>query len=311
MRFLRGKPPSGKSANRRSPSAGTGAGKSKPAGPAKRAARKAGAKRTRVVLRARTIAWGAAASFLIAFAGTLTWAISSGWVARQVEAALDAGYAATARWGLAINEVSVAGREQTAREILLTALQVEHGAPLLTFNPWVAQRRVEALPWIRRAAVERRLPDKIFLEIVERKPLAVWQLHGRLVVIDRNGDVIPGAEARRFAELPLVVGEDAPSHTARLLSILGSEPELNQKVTAAVRVASRRWNVQLAGGIDVQLPESGPAQAWAQLATIERKHSVLQRNVVAIDLRLPDRLIIRTQPGVTIERPVVPGGEDT
>lgn len=311
MRFLMSRSPGGKSARRSSQTGGSGAGKSRSNGPAKRAARKTGAKRARVVLRARTIAWGMAASFLIAVAGTLTWAISSGWVERQAQAAADAGYAATARLGLAINEVSVAGREQTEREILLTALQVEHGAALLTFDPWAAQERVEALPWVRRAVVERRLPDKIFLRIVERKPLAVWQLHGRLVVIDQTGEIIPGAEARRFAELPLVVGEDAPSHTARLLSILGSEPELNRKVTAAVRVASRRWNVQLAGRIDVQLPETGPAQAWAQLATIERKHSVLQRNVVAIDLRLPDRLIIRTQPGTAIERPVVPGGEDT
>ena len=41
---------------------------------------------------------------------------------------------------------------------------------------------------------------------------------------------------------------------------------------------------------------TGAAEAWAQFARIERQHGVLQRDVDSIDLRLPDRLVVRTAP---------------
>ena len=66
-----------------------------------------------------------------------------------------------------------------------------------------------------------------------------------------------------------------------------------QKVRAAVRVSGRRWTLTLANGIDVQLPEDDPAGAWVRLAEYERQHKVLARDVEVLDLRLPDRLIVR------------------
>jgi len=79
--------------------------------------------------------------------------------------------------------------------------------------------------------------------------------------------------------------------------MLRSRPELMRRVEAAVRVGKRRWNVRLKGGIDVRLPAAGAGEAWARLAEYERKHKILERNVRVLDLRLPDRLIVREKPG--------------
>ncbi len=49
-----------------------------------------------------------------------------------------------------------------------------------------------------------------------------------------------------------------------------------------------------------------PAEAIAQLAKVEREHGLLDKDVVTIDLRLPDRLVVRTAPGAV---PVVPTAE--
>ena len=70
----------------------------------------------------------------------------------------------------------------------------------------------------------------------------------------------------------------------------------NTRREFAVRVGGRRWNLRFHGGTDVRLPETGAAEAWAQFARIERQHGVLQRDVDSIDLRLPDRLVVRTAP---------------
>jgi cell division protein FtsQ len=72
-----------------------------------------------------------------------------------------------------------------------------------------------------------------------------------------------------------------------------TQPELMVRVRAAVRVGGRRWNLRLDNGIDVRLPEDDPEQAWARLAEYERRHRILARDVRVLDLRLPDRLIVR------------------
>lgn len=234
-----------------------------------------------------------------------------GWVERGVAAAGRAVLAATAEAGFEVDDVLVEGRAHTKRSAILEALGVARDTPILGFDPHAAKRRLEALPWVRAAMVERRLPDAIFVRLVERKPHALWQHQGRLAVIDRGGDVIPGAKPEAFAQLPLVVGAGAPGHTADLLAMLDSEPELRTRVSAAVRVRDRRWNLRLDGGIDVRLPERDPAAAWAELARIQREHDVLGRDVVIIDLRMPDRLIVRTAPGAAPAGKRHGAGEDT
>ncbi len=251
---------------------------------------------------------GAAAS--VAILG-MAWLWHSGSVARGVAAAGRAILAATAEAGLKVDDVLVEGRVRTKRSAILAALGVARDLPILAFDPHAAKRRIETLPWVHAAVVERRLPEVIYVRLIERRPRALWQHEGRLAVIDQDGAVIPGAKPTAFAHLPLVVGEDAPGHTAGLLAMLESEPDLKTLVTAAVRVRGRRWNLRLIGGIDVRLPELDPAAAWAQLARIQREHGVLGRDVVIIDLRMPDRLVVRTAPGAASEGARHGAGEDT
>ncbi|MDX1574864.1 MAG: cell division protein FtsQ/DivIB [Kiloniellales bacterium] len=222
--------------------------------------------------------------------------IGSGWAGRKLDDLADGLGRASAALGLAVDEVFVEGRVRTRPEQLLAAVGVVRGDPIFELDPPLAKSRIEALPWVRRATVERRLPSVIYLRVEERHPMALWQADGRLTVIDESGAVIPGARPEDFAGLTLVVGPDAPTHAAQLLQLLAEEPELSRRVVAAVRVGGRRWNLRFHGGTDVRLPETGAAEAWAQFARIERQHGVLQRDVDSIDLRLPDRLVVRTAP---------------
>jgi cell division protein FtsQ len=205
--------------------------------------------------------------------------------------------AASARAGLTVQEIFVEGRGETRAAEVLAVLDVTRGTPILTFDPAEAKAELEKLPWVKSADVERRLPDTVYVRLIERQPLALWQRHGRLALIDRDGEEIVGAGVARFAALPVVVGEDAPPHAATLLALLATEPDLQSRVVAAVRVSGRRWNLQLDLGesraIEVQLPEINPASAWAKLAEAVREGSLFEKNVTAVDLRLPDRLVVR------------------
>jgi len=214
-------------------------------------------------------------------------------VGRQVEAWL---IDQTATLGLRVTDIRIAGRATTDRRTVLAALGAGLGTPILAVDPVRAERRLEALPWVSSARIERRLPDTLDVDLVERTPMALWQHDGRLQLIDETGSVIPVTRLDRFAKLPLVVGADAASHAAALLAMLAKEPDLDSRVTAAVRVGGRRWNLRIDGRIDVLLPADGAPAAWATLARLERSSAILDREVEAIDMRLSDRLVVRVTP---------------
>jgi cell division protein FtsQ len=215
----------------------------------------------------------------------------------------DRVIAGTARLGLAVADIAVEGRVMTTREAILRAVGAQRGAPILGVSPSQVKAQLEALPWVRSAAVERQLPDTLRIILVERKAFAFWQRDGKLALIDRDGVVITNDRLERFPGLLVLVGEDAPKHAAELIDMLSSEPDLAARVSAAVRVGNRRWNVHFDVGIDVELPEAKPDEAWAQLARLERTSRLLARDVQVVDMRLPDRLVVRVTPAPPKETP--------
>ena len=213
-------------------------------------------------------------------------------VAQSEERAIALG----ARLGLVVEDIEVEGRAMTGRDAILHAIGATRGTPLFAVSPSQAKAQLEALPWVRSAAVERRLPDTLHIRLVERQPLAFWQRQGKLVLIDRDGAVITGDRLERFPGLIVIVGDEAPRRAAALIDMLASQPDLAGRVVAAVLVGGRRWNLQLDNGIGVQLPEDGSDAAWARLAELEHSSRLLARDVQIVDLRLPDRLVVRVNP---------------
>ena len=243
---------------------------------------------------------------LAALGGGVGWAIQSGTVARVWETTVAGMLQVTADAGLRVSDVLVTGRTQTRPDALLEAVAVRRDDPILGIDLTAARDRVIALPWVKEARIERRLPDTISVTLVERHPLALWQRDGRFTLVDQHGDVITDRGVERFRDLPIVIGDGAPSRASAALAMLAAEPELGSRVRALTWVGGRRWTVRLDGGIDVQLPESDPGRAWTHLATLAREHGVLERDVVTIDLRIPDQLILRVTPDAQ-DRTTAPG----
>ena len=221
-----------------------------------------------------------------------------------LKAAADKLVQDTELLGMTVSDIRVEGRETTDRETILAALGAGPGTPILAVDPTRAKDQLEALPWVRSAVIERHLPGTLYVRLVERKPLALWQRGGKIELIDHGGEVIPVVRLDQFAKLLMVVGEGAARHAAELLQMLASEPELAARVTAAIRVGDRRWNLRIDNAIDVLLPAHEAANAWSQLARLERSSAILKRDLQTIDLRLPDRLVLRVSPEFPKEVPI-------
>ncbi len=130
------------------------------------------------------------------------------------------------------------------------------------------------------------------------------QRHGTLALVADDGTIVSTTTLDDFGPLIVLVGDDAPRLGGSLIAMLASEPNLAPHVAAAVRIAGRRWNLRLDSGIDVALPEQDPEAAWHRLAALDRSEQLLERNILAVDLRLSDRLVLRLPP-----EPVKPGSK--
>jgi cell division protein FtsQ len=228
--------------------------------------------------------------------GVSWWGWSSGHIAELATKVRDAAISTTASMGFEVRDVMVSGRQQTNRNCLIAALDLQRGAPILAFDIEEAKARIDELPWVRSSTIERMLPDTVLVSIVEREPLVLWQMNGKLRLIDAEGVVILEDGLENYTDLLVVVGDGAQNEAAGLIALLGSQPDLMSHVEAASWVGQRRWNIHLKGGIDVRLPEDEANNAWARLADYHKSHRVLDKDVTVLDLRIPDRLIVKTGP---------------
>ncbi len=197
--------------------------------------------------------------------------------------------------GLSVQEIRVEGREFAPREALLAAIGITPGEAILDFQPAVAKQRLEQIAWVESAHVERRLPGTIVIRITERRAFAVWQRDGRFSVIDREGRVMATERLEAFGPLPLVVGVGAERVAAPMIDLLRSAPEIADRVQAIIRVSERRWNLRLQNGADIMLPEGHEEAAITRLAELQARDRLLDRPLAAVDMRLPDRLVVRMQ----------------
>jgi cell division protein FtsQ len=225
--------------------------------------------------------------------GATTWLWRSGRVGAAIADFNRNILVRSAKAGFVVEDVVLEGRVYASLRSVIAAADLRRGDSMFGFDPDVVQERLTALPWIQHATVERRLPDTVRIRITERRPAALWQRQGVLSLVDDDGTVITTRGLGRFRNFIIIVGKDAPKHVPTLVALLQSEPALARRVSAAVRVGGRRWNLKLSNGIAVWLPEDDPLGAWRRLAELNLRQQILERDVKVVDLRLPDRMIVR------------------
>src|SRR6185312_3818627 len=211
-------------------------------------------------------------------------------IAAQVQDLCDSAANAA---GFRISEIALDGEHQLTREEILALAGIGDRTSLLFLDAGNARARLMTNPWIADATVLKLYPGRLGVGIKEREAFALWQKDGHVSLIAADGVVLEPDVPARFASLPLVVGQGAEHAAVDFLGIVGRYPLIADQVAASVLVAERRWNLHLKDGVDVLLPEAEPARALQTLVALDRDKKLLSRDIVDIDLRLPDRVTVR------------------
>ena len=195
--------------------------------------------------------------------------------------------------GFRITAVAINGRKQLSQDEVLGIGGVNGRSSLLFLDAATVRDKLKANPWIADATVLKFYPGQLQIDIIERTAFALWQQGGRLSVISDDGAVLEPYVSRRFVTLPLVVGKGAESRARDFLALLARYPQVHSITKAAIFVGERRWNLRLKDGLDIRLPENDVGSALAALSKLDKDDRLFSRDIVAVDMRLPDRLTVQ------------------
>jgi cell division protein FtsQ len=195
--------------------------------------------------------------------------------------------------GFRITTVAINGRKHLSQDEVLAIGGVSGRSSLLFLDAATVRDRLKANPWIADATILKLYPGRLQIDIVERTAFALWQQDGRLSVISEDGAVLEPYVSRRFVTLPLVVGKGAEVRARDFLALLDRYPQVRSVTKAAIFVGERRWNLRLNDGLDIRLPENDVGNALATLSKLDKEDRLFSRDIVAIDMRLPDRLTVQ------------------
>lgn len=195
--------------------------------------------------------------------------------------------------GLAIDEVEISGQSETSEVDILENLAMGDFPSLVTFDVASARERIEALPWVDHVTIRKLYPDTLQVAVAEREPFAIWQNGTAVSLIDKTGRKLSTTIGERYAKLPMVVGIGADKRVDEFVAMIDGVPTLKARIKAGVLVSNRRWTIVLDNGVELLLPEIDPADALVQVVALDDGAQILSREISAIDLRLPSRLVFR------------------
>lgn len=196
-------------------------------------------------------------------------------------------------FGLGLETITIRGLTELKETEILAAADISNRNSLLFLDAQGVRERLMKLPLVRDAAVRKLFPSRVSIVITERQPYALWQKDGVVSVVSVDGTVIDTFHDDRFVALPFVVGEGANTHLEQFGALLDAAGDLRSRIKAGIRISDRRWDLMTTDGVTLRLPEENAAAAVAQVARLARDSRLLDKDIVAIDLRDPTRIAVQ------------------
>ncbi|HXF66882.1 MAG TPA: cell division protein FtsQ/DivIB [Burkholderiales bacterium] len=195
----------------------------------------------------------------------------------------------------ALREVRVVNElRHVSREEVVEVARRELRGGFFTLDLEAARAAFERLPWVRRASVWRRWPDRLEVALEEHVPLARWSA---TALVNTHGELFEGSYA---GSLPLFRGPDGGAREIAIqYRYFRRSLEPIGRVPVEVALSPRRaWRLVLDGGLALELGrEEVEARLARFVAAYARTVGRLERSIEYVDLRYPNGFAVRV-PGL-------------
>jgi cell division protein FtsQ len=208
------------------------------------------------------------------------------------------------RAGFEVQKVEVRGVERMDEMPVYNIALGQVDRSMLALDLPKVRAEMLQLGWVKDARISRRLPDTLVVDIVERRPTAIWQYQHRLALIDQNGVVIAPVNVATMPDLPVVIGPGANSQVTALGTLMEKAPSLKPMLAGASWVGGRRWDLRFQSGEVLALPAGDDlaGQALVDFAKRDSTYRLLGQGFARFDMRVPGRIVVRVskEPGRSI-----------
>ena len=217
----------------------------------------------------------------------------------------------------AVRGIAVAGATPELELLVREAIVLPAEASSLNVDLGRVKTSVEAIGAVASADVVLDPQGTLRVHVRERIAELLWRDAGdRLWLVDREGVAIAVAVTRAgYPDLPLLLGEGGTAAAAEALDLYQTAPDIMRRLRAFVRVGERRWDLVLDRDLRILLPELAPAEALSHIAALHYGEEILDRDLVAIDMRQPARPTFRLSPAgieaLRLRDAAIAEGEDT
>jgi cell division protein FtsQ len=206
---------------------------------------------------------------------------------------------AVGRAGFEVKRVEVTGIKRMERLTVYAIALDQHSMAMPLVDLEKVRSQLMQYGWIADARVSRRLPDTLVVDIVERKPAAIWQHNQQLSLVDAKGIILDKVRANEpTPNLPLLIGADANQQAIAFNQLMERAPALTPMIASATWVGNRRWDLGFQTGETLALPEGeGMAgRALLRFARVERVQHLLGGKYIWFDMRNEGKLTARFRP---------------
>jgi cell division protein FtsQ len=208
---------------------------------------------------------------------------------------------------LQVTRIQVNGCQHLDPQAVIQQAGIPSGTNILSLDLDGVRKRLTQHPWIATAAISREIPDRIRIEIEERKPVALVKGH-QFYLADQQGACFAKATPSEHTGLPIITGFDPetldsgcnlPREFTVLLENLFRETQLKLPWRL---ISEIRWNRNTGlsfftarGGIQVDLGSEDYGIRIAKLEKVLRylEKKGLHSQLRGIDLSHGNRVFVR------------------
>jgi cell division protein FtsQ len=196
---------------------------------------------------------------------------------------------------LDVDHIAITGVHHVTPTQVRDAARVHRGDHLLLVDAGAIAHRVERIPWVQSAKVDRDLPGTLRIIVTEYKPAAYVRVGDVVMLIAANGHVIarspqapPGmVEIRGVRQAPAAGDVLAPRDAAGIVPHL---PTAFARLVAAVDISGSGVTLELRAGGQIRLGDTSNLVAKAASAQAVLDH-LAGTPFSYIDVSTPDRVI--------------------
>lgn len=196
-----------------------------------------------------------------------------------------------------VQKLSVSGLKHVEENDVLSKAGFEVGINVFRVKLDEVRERVEELPWVRHALVERVLPDQIVIKIVEREAVGLARIRGEVYEFDAEGKIL-APDALSGASFPILDGmraDDPEGNSRKVETYQKVIDDLGQTALSEIHI-NDAGEVTVVSASDPLMVDLGAADIRSRwIKYLQLKPDIQQQypRAVRVDLRFKNQVIIR------------------